>query len=107
VPDEGETGGGLAQKFPATPIFGELRPIEDGFLMLSSKGVNEDFAQDLSPEERSLILATHSPTQGTVLGAPIQKAAWRSKPSWFVILPPTIVPSRPNKHDHLGIPNTK
>ncbi len=85
APDEGETGGGLAQKFPATPIFGELRPIEDGFLMLSPKGVNEDFAQDLSPGERSLILATHSATQGAVLGTPIQKAAWRSKPSWFVI----------------------
>jgi pimeloyl-ACP methyl ester carboxylesterase len=40
--------------------------------MASPKGVMEDFAQGLSPEERKL-------------GTPIKKAAWRTKPSWFVI----------------------
>jgi hypothetical protein len=56
APDEGETLGGMAQKFPPTPGFGEIQPIEDGFLLLTPKGVVENFAQDLSPEERSLVL---------------------------------------------------
>jgi pimeloyl-ACP methyl ester carboxylesterase len=30
APEEGESGGGLAQKFPQSPLFGELRPIADG-----------------------------------------------------------------------------
>ena len=52
APDEGETGGGLAQKFPQAPLFGEIQPIADGYLLLSHKGVMEDFAQDLSPTEQ-------------------------------------------------------
>jgi pimeloyl-ACP methyl ester carboxylesterase len=85
APEEGESGGGLAQKFPKSPLFAELRPIADGYLLLSPKGVMEDFAQDLSPEEQKPIIATQSPSQGAVLGTPIKKAAWRTKPSWCVI----------------------
>lgn len=49
--------------------------------MLTEKGVRESFAQDLSPAEQSLVFAV----QGVILGTPIKKAAWHSKPSWFVI----------------------
>ncbi|HEX4770923.1 MAG TPA: alpha/beta hydrolase [Bryobacteraceae bacterium] len=85
APDEGETLGGMAKNFPTTPAFGEIHPIEDGFLLLTAKGVTEDFAQDLSPSEKSVMVATQSATQGALLGTPITAAAWRTKPSWFVI----------------------
>jgi pimeloyl-ACP methyl ester carboxylesterase len=85
APDTGETPGGLAQKFPTTPLFAEIQPIEDGYLLLTAKGVNEDFAQDLTPAERSLVYAVQGPTQSAVLSTPIKSAAWHSKPSWFVI----------------------
>jgi pimeloyl-ACP methyl ester carboxylesterase len=85
APDEGETCGGLAQKFPATPLLSEIQPIEDGFLLLTEKGLLEDFAQDLSTGEKQTMLATQAPTQGALLSTPIKKAAWRTKPSWFVI----------------------
>jgi pimeloyl-ACP methyl ester carboxylesterase len=85
APDKGETLAGLAQPFGATPAFGEIRPIEDGYLLLTPKGIMEDFAQDLSPEDKALVLATQGATQGAILGTPIKTAAWRNKPSWFVI----------------------
>jgi pimeloyl-ACP methyl ester carboxylesterase len=85
APDEGETLGGMAQKFPPTPAFSEILPIDDGLLLLTSKGVMESFAQDLSPEEKKFVLATQGATQGAILATPIKKAAWHSKPSWFVI----------------------
>ncbi len=85
APDEGETLGGLAQNFPPSPLFGEIQPIEDGYLLLTPKGVTEDFAQDLSPAEKTLIIATQAATPAALLSTPIGKAAWRSKPSWFVI----------------------
>jgi pimeloyl-ACP methyl ester carboxylesterase len=85
APDEGETLGGLASGFPTAPLFGEIRPIADGFLTLSEKGVHESFAQDLSEEERKLVHAVQGPTQGAILQTPIKHAAWRTKPSWFVI----------------------
>jgi len=85
APDEGETLGGLAQNFPTAPLFSGLQPIEDGFLLLTPKGLTEDFAQDLSAEEQQMMIATQVPLQGAVFSTPITTAAWRSKPSWFVI----------------------
>jgi pimeloyl-ACP methyl ester carboxylesterase len=85
APDEGETLGGLASNFPAAPLFADIQPIEDGFVLLTPKGLMESFAQDLSPSEKSIMVATQSATQGAVLATPIKAAAWHTKPSWFVI----------------------
>jgi pimeloyl-ACP methyl ester carboxylesterase len=85
APDAGESCGGLASKFPPTPLFPEVKQIEDGYLMLSEKAVMESFAQDLTIEERKLVFAVQGPTQGAILGTPLSKAAWHDKPSWFVV----------------------
>jgi pimeloyl-ACP methyl ester carboxylesterase len=85
APEEGETLGGMASKFPTPPAYSEFRQIEDGYLMLTAKGVNESFAQDLSPADKDLVFSVQGATQGAILATPIQKAAWHSKPSWFVI----------------------
>ncbi|WP_263375010.1 alpha/beta fold hydrolase [Granulicella aggregans] len=85
APDTGESAGGLAKPYGPTPGVTELRPLADGFLVLSDKGVQEDFAQDVPDSVRKLLIATQVPTQGAVLGATISAAAWRTKPSWFVI----------------------
>jgi len=85
APDQGESSASMGKLYGATPGVAELRPIEDGFLVLTSKGVLEDFAPDLSIEERTIMIATQAPTQGAALGAPITAAAWHVKPSWFVV----------------------
>jgi pimeloyl-ACP methyl ester carboxylesterase len=85
APDEGETLAGLAKPYGDTPLFGELHPIADGFLLLSAKGVMEDFAQDLAPAEKLAMVATQAATQSAILGTPIGAAAWHTKPSWFVV----------------------
>ena len=85
APEEGETLGGMAAQYPTTPAYSEFRQVEDGYLVLTEKGVRESFAQDLSPAEQSLIFAVQGATQSAILGTPIKKAAWHSKPSWFVI----------------------
>lgn len=85
APDAGESIASFSQPFPAAPALGELRPIADGFLLLSRKGILEDFAQDLSTEEKETMVATQCATQGAILGTPATSAAWHMKPSWFVI----------------------
>jgi pimeloyl-ACP methyl ester carboxylesterase len=85
APEEGETLGGMAQKFPTPPAYSEFKVIDDGYLMLTAKGVDECFAQDLTPAEKSLVLAAQGATQSAILSTPIKAAAWHSKPSWFVI----------------------
>jgi pimeloyl-ACP methyl ester carboxylesterase len=85
APDEGETLAGLAKNYPTSPLGTGIQVIEDGFLLLTEKGMFEDFAQDLSAEEKNTMLATQGPTQAALLSTPITKAAWHTKPSWFVI----------------------
>jgi pimeloyl-ACP methyl ester carboxylesterase len=85
APDEGESAGSQGKPYGPTPGLGELRPIGDGFLVLTPKGVAEDFAPDLSTQERSLLTATQTPTQGAALGTPIGAPAWRTKSTWFIV----------------------
>ena len=54
-------------------------------MLLTAKGIHEDFAQDLSEVEREMVLAVQGATNAGVLGTPITKAAWRDKPNWFVV----------------------
>jgi pimeloyl-ACP methyl ester carboxylesterase len=85
APDAGESAGSLGKPYGLTPGVTELRPLADGFLILTPKGVQEDFAPDLSLSERNLLFATQTPTQGAALGTPVSTAAWHTKPSWFVV----------------------
>jgi len=85
APDTGESGGGLASGYPPTPIFSQIQQVGDNFLMLTAKGVHEDFAQDLPEAEREMVLAVQGATNIEVLGTPITKAAWRERPNWFVV----------------------
>jgi pimeloyl-ACP methyl ester carboxylesterase len=85
APDKGESAASQGKPYGQTPGVGELRPIEDGFLVLTEKGVLEDFASDLTSQEKMTLLSTQTPTQGAALGTPITEAAWHTKPTWFVV----------------------
>ena len=84
-PDTGESVGTTAKDFSPAPGGSEVKPIEDGFLVLTRKGVTEDFAQDLTAGEKQLLFATQAPTSGSVFGASMSDAAWRHKPSFYVV----------------------
>jgi pimeloyl-ACP methyl ester carboxylesterase len=84
-PDTGESVGTTAKDFAPAPVGPEVRPIEDNFLVLTKKGVTEDFAQDLTAGERQVLFATQGPTAGAVFGATISDAAWRHKPSFYIV----------------------
>jgi len=84
-PDTGESVGTTAKDFAPAPVGPEVKPIEDGFLVLTSKGVIEDFAQDLTAGEKQVLFATQAPTSGSVFGASMSDAAWRHKPSFYVV----------------------
>src|SRR5882724_11920395 len=85
APAEGESLAILAKRYPPAPLGGELRPDAEGFLAVTPKGIAEDFAQDLSDKDKELLTATQGPTNGAAFGATITTAAWKTKPSWFVI----------------------
>ena len=85
APDVGEVVGDLGKDFPPPPGGAELRPAGDGYLTMTTKGVMEDFAPDLPVAQRRLIAATQGATNSAVFGAKVTNAAWKTKPTWYVV----------------------
>ena len=85
APGDGESVGSVGKTYPPAPLGAEVRPDSEGFLSITPKGFAEDFAQDLPANEMKVLLAAQAPTNAAVFGAPISNAAWKTKPSWFVV----------------------
>ena len=85
APSEGESVASITKPFPPAPLGSEVKADAEGFLTVTPKGIAEDFAQDLSDNEKQLLTATQAPTAAAVFGATVTTAAWKTKPSWFVI----------------------
>ncbi len=84
APAEGESPFDLTVNNPP-PFLQHLQEDQFGFLKLTSTGIREDFAPDLSDNEQTVLAATQGPTSGVALSGVITTPAWRNKPSWFVI----------------------
>lgn len=85
APNDGEAAGEMGKAFPTPPGLAELRPDKGGYLSITPKGVAEDFAQDLTNSEIQVLTATQGPTNGAALGGKVSHAAWKTKPSWYLI----------------------
>jgi pimeloyl-ACP methyl ester carboxylesterase len=85
APDSGESAVALLKSVPPSPVGAELRPDASGFLKLTAKGISEDFAEELPAAEKQILFATQIPTSVNALGAPVSQAAWKTKPSWFLV----------------------
>jgi pimeloyl-ACP methyl ester carboxylesterase len=85
APGEGESSLDIIKSFPAPPGAGDAKPDASGFLTLTPQGVARDFAQDLSDTEKTVLAATQGPTAASAFAAPIATAAWKTKPSSYII----------------------
>jgi pimeloyl-ACP methyl ester carboxylesterase len=85
APGDGESVTSISKPYPPAPLGAELRPDAQGFLWITPKGFSEDFGQDLSAGEKTSLTATQGPANAAAFDATIKNAAWKTKPSWFVI----------------------
>jgi pimeloyl-ACP methyl ester carboxylesterase len=85
VPEEGQNANDVNAAMPTTGVEKEFRVSPDGYLFLSMKAVNENFAPDTTPEERKLIYATQVPLAFAAYEEKVQSPAWKTKPSWFIV----------------------
>jgi pimeloyl-ACP methyl ester carboxylesterase len=84
APTEGQSSYDFLFSYP-TPALLQLQHDESGFVKLTSTGIREDFAEDLSASEQTALAAAQRPTAVAALSAPVSTPAWRNKPCWFVI----------------------
>jgi len=85
APSEGQSAASLGATIAPPPLAEEVNADSEGFLRLSRRGIQECFAQDLDDAEKTVLFATQSPINVRALTGAISEAAWRQKPSWYVI----------------------
>ena len=82
-PDETETSQGEQEKFPQTPLFGQIE-VADGRIWMLPSGA-EFFCGDLPEEEQKLVWATAYPPSVELFSRNAQGVGWRTKPSWYIV----------------------
>ena len=89
VPDKGESVSSLIDNLiKSAPPGGPVPPIlppEDGFLLLDKAKFPASFAADVDPERAAFMADSQVPWGLGGLTEPISEAAWRSKPSWYLV----------------------
>jgi pimeloyl-ACP methyl ester carboxylesterase len=83
APDAGETSQSQLDQFPTTDVFAQIA-VADGRVWLLPDGVT-CFAGDLSEQEQKVVWATHFAPAADLFNQKIDGAAWRTKPSWYIV----------------------
>lgn len=85
VPEEGQNVNDVNAAMPLTGVGPEFQLSPEGFLSLTLKGINEFFAQDVSPAERKVIFATQVTWAASATEQKVYSPAWKNKPSWVIV----------------------
>ena len=87
VPDRGESVETILGTFPpGEPNAGDaILPPQDGFLFLDREKFAASFAADVPAELAAFMADSQVPWGVEALGGTIGEAAWRSKPSWYLV----------------------
>src|SRR5918994_1936317 len=87
APDAGESVETLLGTFPPDePSAGDaILPPQDGFLFLDREKFHDSFAADVNADEAAFMADSQVPWGVEALSGTISEAAWRSKPSWYLV----------------------
>jgi pimeloyl-ACP methyl ester carboxylesterase len=85
APDTGESVNTLiADPPPGAPV-PPILPPQEGFLFLDRDKFHDSFAADLPAEQAAFMADSQVPWGVDALGGTISEAAWRTKPSWYLV----------------------
>jgi pimeloyl-ACP methyl ester carboxylesterase len=84
APEAGEKIGAFGEKYP-TALGSALRPDAAGFLYVDRARFREVFAADLPAAEANVAAAAQKPIIGTVFDATLDRPAWKTIPSWYIV----------------------
>jgi len=83
--DKGESVSTFIKSAPAGAPQPPILPPVDGYLMLDKAKFPASFAGDVSPEEAVFMADSQVPWGVDALGGTISEAAWKAKPSWYLL----------------------
>lgn len=85
APDEGETVADVFYRDSPHPQAPQLSPDGAGLIWMPDDGFASAFAQNASPKEAALFAAVQRPIALACIQEKLERAAWRTIPSWFLI----------------------
>ncbi len=86
APDKGESVGTLIKDPPPGAAVPPILPPQDGFLFLDKAKFPASFAGDVEPEKAAFMADSQVPWGVGALGGTITEPAWKSKPSWYLVV---------------------
>jgi pimeloyl-ACP methyl ester carboxylesterase len=84
APDSGESQADNAKRCPALGRTA-IVPVGDGYMQIDPARYHAEFAADVPPDEAEFEARAQSPTAAEAFSTPITEAAWRTKPSWYMV----------------------
>ena len=85
APDKGESVSSLIKNPPPGAPVPPILPPQDGFLFLDKAKFPSSFAADLDPEKAAFMADSQVPWGLEALSGTVSQAAWRTKPSWYLV----------------------
>jgi pimeloyl-ACP methyl ester carboxylesterase len=85
APDKGESVSALIKDPPPGAPVPPILPPQDGYLLLDKAKFRASFAGDVDPERAAFMADAQVPWGLEALSGTISEAAWKSKPSWYMV----------------------
>jgi pimeloyl-ACP methyl ester carboxylesterase len=85
APDAGESVNSLIANPPPGAPVPPILPPQDGFLLLDREKFHASFAGDVPADVAEFMADSQVPWGVDALGGTIKEAAWRTKPSWYLL----------------------
>ena len=85
APEPGEPLGSQEKNFAQPALNSAIVPAAAGFLYIDRAKFHDDFCKDLSEADARVLAATQKPLNGSVFGASVDNAAWKTIPSWYIV----------------------
>lgn len=85
APDKGESVSTLIKDPPPGAPVPPILPPQDGFLFLDKAKFAASFAADVAPDAAAFMADSQVPWGVEALSGTISEAAWKSKPSWYLV----------------------
>jgi pimeloyl-ACP methyl ester carboxylesterase len=86
APDEGESVNTLVSKAPPGTPVPPFLPLKDGYLFLDRDKFHASFAGDVDADTAAFMADSQVPWGVNALGGAVTKPAWKSKPSWYLLV---------------------
>jgi pimeloyl-ACP methyl ester carboxylesterase len=85
APDVGESGSSLIGAHPPPPALSTIITDPAGFVYQSVDGVLKNIAPDIPEAEARVLAVTQGRLAGKAFEQTVTEAAWKTKPSWYIV----------------------